>query len=42
MDEDEVVGGKELSPPGLPAVEDFGGHERLEVFVVREDLDGVT
>jgi hypothetical protein len=42
MDEDKVVGSEEFSPPGLPAVEDFGGHEGLEVFVVREDLNGVT
>jgi hypothetical protein len=42
VDEDEVIGGEKFSPPGLPAVEDFGGHEGFEVFMVGKDLDGVT
>jgi hypothetical protein len=42
VDEDEVIGSKEPSLPGLAAVESFDGHEGLEVFVVGENLDRVT
>jgi hypothetical protein len=42
MDEDKVVGGKEFSPPGLPAVEDLGGHEGFKILVIREDLNRVA
>jgi hypothetical protein len=42
VDEDEVVGSEKFSLLGLPAVEDFGGHEGFEVLVVGKDLEGMS
>jgi hypothetical protein len=41
VDKDEVVSGEQFRPARLATVEDFGTHEDFEVFVVREDRNGV-
>jgi len=42
VDENEIVASKELSPACLATIRNFRGHKRLEVLVIREDLDGVA
>lgn len=38
--DDEVVVGQKVSPASLSTIENFGGHEVFEGFVVGDDFEG--